>query len=120
MRAGPLSDPRVIAMLNRYFVPVFAVNEDYRESGNKPDEEKAEYQRIYREALGKGFSAGTVHAYMLDPDGHPIATLHVAEAAKPDRLIASLEQVVATLKTPEGAPLVKPTSLSAPPEVESD
>ena len=54
MRAGPLSSPRVIDLLNARFVPVFAVNEDYRKGGSAPDEEKALYDRVYREALAKG------------------------------------------------------------------
>jgi len=51
MRAGPLSNSTVISLLNRYFVPVYAVNEDYRDGGAQPPEEKAEYNRIYKEAL---------------------------------------------------------------------
>ena len=72
MRAGPLSSPRVIDLLNTRFVPVFAVNEDYGEGGAAPAEEKALHDRVYREALGKGLSAGTVHAYVVEPGGHVI------------------------------------------------
>ena len=36
--------------MNRAFVPVFAVNEDDRDAGPAPEEDKAEYRRIYREA----------------------------------------------------------------------
>jgi hypothetical protein len=67
MRAGPLSSPEVIDLLNGAFVPVFAVNEDYRDDGPAPADDKAEYRRIYREALDAGLSAGTVHAYVVDP-----------------------------------------------------
>jgi hypothetical protein len=117
MRAGPLSHPEVIDLLNARFVPVFAVNEDYRQGGTAPAEEKAEYDRIYREALGKGLSAGTVHAYIVDPSGHPSASLHVADAARTDRLLTLLRRAVADRKTPgDGMPLVKPRSLSAAPE----
>ena len=52
MRAGPLSDARVIALLNRAFVCVYAVNEDYRPKGCAPDEEKADYRgrlELYRQ-----------------------------------------------------------------------
>ncbi|MEX0711142.1 MAG: hypothetical protein WD278_02255 [Pirellulales bacterium] len=74
MRTGPFSNQEVIDRLNAYFVPVYAVNEDYRDGGPAPTEEKAEYQAIYREALAKGFSAGTVHVYVLDPRGQVIGT----------------------------------------------
>ncbi len=117
MRAGPLSSPKVIDLLNSRFVPVFAINEDYREGGPAPDGAKAESDRIYREALQKGLSAGTVHAYVVDTSGHPTASLHVAEAAKADNLLAMLERSAIDLKAPEsGPPTVRPRSLSGPPE----
>jgi hypothetical protein len=115
MRAGPLSSPQVIDLLNSSFVPVFAVNEDYRDDGPAPEEEKAEYRRIYREALAAKLSAGTVHAYVVDPDGHPIDSLHVADAAQPDRLLAMLRRVIRAKKRTPGRTLVRPRSLSAPP-----
>jgi hypothetical protein len=114
MRAGPLSSPEVIDLLNRSFVPVFAVNEDYRDDGPAPDEEKAEYRRIYREALEARLSAGSVHAYVVDPDGHPVDSLHVAEAAQPDRLLAMLRRVIRSRNLTPGPTLVRPRSLSAP------
>src|SRR5438309_3929148 len=117
MRAGPLSSPRVIDLLNARFVPVFAVNEDYRKGGDAPAEEKALYDRVYRDALGKGLSAGTVHAYIVDSQGHATDSLHVAEAARTDRLVAMLERASAGLKTAgDAAPLVQPRSLSAAPK----
>ena len=42
MRTGPFSSPEVIEKLNASFVPVYGVNEDYRENGSAPKEEKAE------------------------------------------------------------------------------
>ncbi len=117
MRAGPLSSPRVTDLLNAHFVPVFAVNEDYREGGNAPAEEKALYDHVYREALGKGLSAGSVHAYVVDPGGHAIDSLHVAEAARTERLVAMLDRATAGLKTTgDAVPLIKPRSLSAAPK----
>ncbi len=115
MRAGPLSSPEVIDLLNAAFVPVFAVNEDYRDDGPAPQPEKAEYRRIYREALAARLSAGTVHAYVVDPDGHPIDSLHVADASKSDRLVGMLDRVVRSRKVQKGPTLVRPRSLSAPP-----
>jgi len=86
MRTGPFSSTAVIDRLNAAFVPVYAVNEDYHAAGPAPKEEKAEYQRIYREALDKKFSAGSVHVYVLNPKGEVIGTRHVAEAAKTKEL----------------------------------
>jgi hypothetical protein len=117
MRAGPLSSPQVIDLLNGSFVPVFAVNEDYRDDGPAPREEKAEYRRIYREALAARLSAGSVHAYVVDPDGHPIDSLHVADASRPDRLLAMLRRAIRAQELIPGPTLIRPRSLSAPPAV---
>jgi len=115
MRTGPFSSPEVIDRLNAAFVPVYAVNEDYADAGPAPKEEKAEYQRIYREALAKKFSAGTVHVYILDPKGDVIGTRHVADAAKTKDLIAFLDEVTTKLGTKPGKPLAEPKAQSAPP-----
>ena len=114
MRTGPFSSTRVIDILNAYFVPVYAVNEDYRGKGPAPKEEKAEYTRIYREALAKKFSAGSVHVYVLSPDGEVIGTRHVADAAKTKELIAFLDEIVTKLGTKKGEPLVAPKPQSVP------
>jgi len=116
MRTGPFSTPAVIDRLNASFVPVYAVNEDYADAGPAPKEEKDEYQRIYREALGKKFSAGTVHVYVLNPKGEVIGTRHVADAAKTKELIAFLDEVTTKLGTKPGKALAAPKAQSAPPE----
>src|SRR5262245_44439226 len=115
MRTGPFSSTAVIDRLNSSFVPVYAVNEDYRDGGSVAKDEREEYQRIYREALGKKLSAGTVHVYVLNPKGEVIGTRHVADAAKTKELVAFLEGVVTKLGTKAGKPLVKPKAQSAPP-----
>jgi hypothetical protein len=120
MRAGPLSNNRVISLLNRFFVPVYAANEDYREGGVQPAEEKAEYNRIFKEAHAAKLSVGTVHVYVLSPAGHPIDSLHVATAAKTDRLIDLLERTVEKLRVREGKAVVPPATQSAPPKCASD
>jgi hypothetical protein len=116
MRTGPFSSPEVIDRLNHYFVPVYAVNEDYHAKDVVPKEERDEYTRIYREALAKKFSAGTVHVYALDPKGEVIGTRHVADAAKTKELIAFLDELVNKLGTKPGKPLVEPKAQSRPPE----
>lgn len=120
MRAGPLADPKVIALLNARFVPVYAMNEDYRDAGVAPPDERKEYQRIYREALDQKFSTGTVHVYLCGPDGHPVGTLHVAQAAEGMNLIKALEKVAADFKGPAGPPLTAPAPQSVPPKTEPD
>jgi hypothetical protein len=111
-----------VSLLNRYFVPVYARNGDYRPAKGDPAgttlvpaAERAEYQRIYLEALRAKLSAGTVHAYVVAPSGHPIDSLHVADASKPARMLAMLEHAVEKLKVKAGEPLVKPCCQSREP-----
>jgi hypothetical protein len=109
----------VISLLNRYFVPVYLSNEDYAKEGPAPAEEKAERDRIYREALKAQLSTGTVHVYILAPDGHPIDSQHVAVASKVEKLTEMLERTVEKLKLAEGQPLVKPAVQSVAPKPEA-
>ncbi len=118
MRTGPFSSLEVIKRLNASFVPVFAVNDDYRDPAVVSKDERDEYDRIYREALGKKFSAGTVHVYVLNPKGEVVGTRHVADAAKTKQLIAFLDDLTKTLGTKPGGTLVEPKTQSRPPKHE--
>lgn len=115
MRTGPFSSTEVINRLNASFVPVYVVNEDYRDNGPASQEERREMERIYREALNSGFSAGTVHVYLLAPNGKTLAGMHVAEAAQTPKLLALLDKWTTQLKVKPGKPLVKPVPQSAAP-----
>src|SRR5262249_60600200 len=75
--------------------------------------------RIYREALQAQLSTGTVHVYILGPDGHPIDSQHVAVASKVEKLTEMLERTVEKLKLAEGQPLVKPSVQSVAPKAEA-
>jgi hypothetical protein len=94
-----------------------------------PRDEKAAYRQVFQDLHllnmknkedGRPIlSVGTVHAYVLDPMGKPLGSLHVAEAG-PKQVIALLEKVVAELKVPKGGPLVRPAPLSAAPAASAD
>ena len=120
MRASSLANAKIIALLNRYYVPVYVSNEDYARTGSAAAEEKAERNRIWQEAAKKGLSSGTVHVYILAPDGHVIDSLHVATASKVDQTLALLQRNVEKLKTAAGKPLVAPAPQSACPKVAGD
>lgn len=115
MRAGPLSKPEIVSTLNSYFVPVYAVNEDYRAKGAKSKEEKEAYNRIYHQALVKKLSAGTVHVYIVSPEGEVIDSAHVAEAAKTAELTKLLQRNIQKFRVKAGEPLAKPKPQAAPP-----
>src|SRR5262245_1688362 len=117
MRASSFSSTKVISLLNSYFVPVHMSNQDHGDDGGAPPEEKAERQRIYREALAAGLKAGSVCAYMIAPDGRPVAVAPLNEnvAADPDRIAELMERVIRELKVAKGDALVRPQPRSAPP-----
>lgn len=111
-----LSNPQVISLLNRYFVPVYIANEDYRDAGKVPVEERRELRRIHKEGYSKNLSVGTVHAYVLSPAGDLMDSLHVAQAAKPENMKTMLQRTVQKLGTKAGEPIVKPTSERGKPQ----
>jgi hypothetical protein len=115
LRAGPLSDPRLISLLNSRFVCVFTSNEDYfGDTATVPKEERTELERIHREGHAAKMSVGTVHVYLLSPDGKLRASLHVAEAAEKEKLLAAVGKFSAAHPGPAGKPLVPPVRLSLP------
>ena len=121
MRAGPLSDRRVIDALNRDFVCVYTANEDYYgPKARLPIEERNELMRIRLAASAKHLSVGTVHAFVLTPDGEPYDSLHVKDAAQTARTLAMLDKAVAHFKPTPGPPVVSPQAQSVPPDAPAD
>jgi hypothetical protein len=120
LRAGPLSDTKVISLLNSSFVPVYASNEDYTGAGKAPIAEKAERQRIYGDFIARRMGANDVHIYVVTGDGQPVESLEVAKATQPDVLYSFLHRVAAKLSISPGGPAVPPHTQSAPPAVEKD
>lgn len=75
MRAGPFSNAQIIATLNRFFIPVFVSNEDHRDNGVAPPNERAQYRRVFKEFSDGRLGTGDVHVYILKPDGHALNEL---------------------------------------------
>src|SRR5262245_60034769 len=117
MSASSFSSAKVIDLLKSFFVPVHLSNQEYGEKGTAAPEEKAAMRHIYREALGAGLKAGSVCAYLISPDGRPVAVAPLNEnvAADPDRLAELLQRVIRELKVARGDPLVRPKPPSSPP-----
>lgn len=115
MRAGPLSDDKVIALLNSSFVPVFTSNEDYY---GKPvsveKEELAVLDRIHHQGYAAKKSVGTVHVYILKEDGDLWDTLNVSAACEKSALLDKMKEAVAELKPKTGEPVIAPHNLSQP------
>jgi hypothetical protein len=123
MRAGPLSNPKVIELLNDYFVPVYTSNDFISGPADAQKKEQKERERVYGAFLQAKLSAGTVHVYVLSPGAAPLGSLHVAHAVEKDSATGEdqtqllLEKTVRDLKTVKGEPLVAPRPQSLPPKV---
>lgn len=120
MRAGPLSDDKVIDLLNQYFIPVYSSEQESGPRSVGSSAEKAEHIRIYREAVRQPCGAGTVHVYILNPQGQVIDGLHVVDATHGNALAELLKKTVQDLRTVPGPPVITPGPQSRPPQFESD
>lgn len=109
-----LSSPKVVSLLNRFFVPVYVSNEDYTTTGSATVNEKSELRRIFQEGYKAKLSVGTVHVYILKPDGHLLNSMHVAEAAKLENIIGMLDSSAQKLGAIPGNPIV-PAHAESPP-----
>lgn len=105
----------MISVLNRFYVPVYTANEDYARNGSAPAEEKAENQRIFREFLDRKLGTGSVHVYLLSPDGRGLGGLDIGSATQTEKLLAALEKTARELRTAPGDPVVRPASQSSAP-----
>jgi hypothetical protein len=121
LRAGPLSDQRVISLLNSSFVPVSAPNQDYvAADGKAPPADRAERRRIYGTFIERKLGAGDVHIYVVTGDGQPVEGLGVGEAGQQDNLYNFLSRVAQKLLVKPGAPAIEPHPQSAPPRPGGD
>ena len=92
--------------------------EDYTSASTAvPNDEKQAYQKIYRGALAKKLSTGTVHLYFVSPEGEAIDTIHVAHA-KTEKVIATAKSVIEKLGTAEGKTLVEPKPQAVVPKAD--
>ena len=120
MRAGPLSNSKIIDLLNRYYVPVTSSNEEADNGGTGPPAEKAERQRIYLDFYAKKLPLGDVNVYIVGPDGSSVAGLDIGSAMDAGKLSAFLTRVATQLHTAPGPPAVKPHPQSAAPASAAD
>jgi RNA polymerase sigma-70 factor (ECF subfamily) len=98
VRARALSDPAVIEVLNRRFVPVYS-------RSDSPD-----VRPVYRDCLEKKLGGGDEWIYLLDPAGRVVDAVSACHAAPKD-LLARLEKIA----VPPGAPLAVPRAQVVPP-----
>src|SRR5437016_13778858 len=93
MRASSLSNPDILDLLSRYFVPVLYSVDDYEQiKKNKAAAE--EWDRIRQQAESRGLARGTVCVYLIDSGGSVLDSMLVDQAMKPAVLIPMLKRVI--------------------------
>jgi RNA polymerase sigma factor (sigma-70 family) len=120
LRAGALSNDRAIALLNRGFVCVHLNTRDYGSEGRASAEEKAELERVRRQAAVPAPEEKNHRVYLLDADGRPIECREACKTTAIDTLVPLLERLVAQDRTPNAGPVVAPTAQSRPPQAAPD
>src|SRR5579884_2484078 len=97
MRVSSLSDPRVIEVVSKYFVPVSVSRDDYQREPRSEDE-KAELLRLDRERARRGLKGGNVCVFIIAANGDVLATQPVQLAYKPENLVPLLQSTIAEEK----------------------
>lgn len=118
MRVSSLSDERVIDLVSKYFVPAWVSRDSYQQDKRSKDEQ-TELERIDGERAKRRLIGGSVCVFLLDSDGHILATQRVQEACKPENLVPLLKKTIAEKKlTPRDADAVR-TSAAKPSSAKS-
>jgi hypothetical protein len=97
MRVSSLSNPRVLDLVSKYFVPVLVSRDDYQREPRAADE-KAELQRLDRERARRGLKGGNVCVFLLAANGDVLATQPVQLAYKPENLVPLLQEILTEQK----------------------
>jgi hypothetical protein len=97
MRVSSLSDPRIIDLIGKYFVPAWLSRDFYQLEGDHL-EEKAEIERLDRERRKLGLKGGNVCVFIVAANGDVLATQPVQLACKPENLLPFLQKIIADQK----------------------
>lgn len=97
MRVSSLSNPRIVELISKYFVPAWVSRDDYQREPRDQDE-KAELQRLDRDRARRGFKGGTVCVFFVAANGDVLATQPVQQAFKPENLLPLLQKIIADHK----------------------
>src|SRR5262245_33172256 len=120
MRAGPLSNPKVIALLNSSFVCAYTSNDDIPGDAATVGRERKERDRIKAAFREVKMGSGEVSPSILTPEAKPLGRLSIGPACEKDNLLHLLEKIVADEKLPRGEPIVKPAPQAPPPTAPAD
>src|SRR5579875_1497934 len=115
MRVSSLSDPHIIDLVSKYFVPVSVSRDDYQREPRSQDE-KAELLRLDRERARRGLKGGNVCVFIIAANGDVLATQPVQLAYKPENLRALLEEMIVSQKVGPRSQEAIRASAAKPPE----
>jgi hypothetical protein len=117
VRAGPLSDARVIDLLNHYCVPIYISTDDFEEkSGQAPAPEKKEFVRLF----GDINEAKKGMGYVLTPEEKMIETFVSSPAVTSEQVFAFLDNAIKKLGAKRGEILGKVTPQASAPQADPD
>lgn len=102
------NNPQVVEALNALTVPVYLSNDLVVGA------ERTELTRIHQQGYAKKLSVGSVHAFLVAPDGTLLDSVHVAQGS-PERYISMIAFHAKALKLTPGEPLVRPNPPQPPP-----
>jgi hypothetical protein len=114
VRAGPLSNDKVIDLLNHYYVPIYISTDDYEDRGQAPEAEKKEFVRL----LGDINEAKKGMGYVLTPGEKVIETFVSSPAVTPEHVISFLESGIRKVGLKRGEVLGKITAQAPPPHAD--
>lgn len=116
MRVSSLSNPRIVELISKYFVPSWVSRDDYQREPRSKDD-KAELDRVDRDRHNRGFKGGTVCAFIIAPNGDVLATMPVQQAYTPANLLPFLEKAIAEQKLEPRSQEAVQASAAKPAEV---
>lgn len=128
VRAGPLSNSKVIEVLNRSFIPVHISTDEYygedfpgpgfSKEGSASLEEKQEWKRIYDAAQQAKLNLRGTPIYILSTDGQVADTLRSSPAEKVESFLQFLDRTIEKQQPAGGPPVVPPAPQFTPPAAE--
>jgi hypothetical protein len=130
VRAGPLSDEKVIDLLNHYFIPVITSNDEYNPNGTASAEEKAARARIAKNSknvekvkkvvITPDSNASDIVCYIVHTDGEVHSTLRLPECAAAEKVAEFLKEAIGALHVKPGEQVLPGRPTLIPPKAKQD
>ena len=130
MRAGPLSNAKVIDLLNHYYIPLVISNNDYNSTGSASAEEKRERHRIARESkmveqakplsVSAASNAADIVCYIVTPTGDVHSTQRLPDCSVAEKVAAFLETAIKDLNVKPGKQVLPARPTLVPPSAGAD